>query len=175
MKTLRRLSIPVLLGVLLIATLVGVASARPNVRPQEQAWMVLTVPASNIHPALGATNYTNLGQYFETAGSSWYQAPVNFPAAGEQAVGAVNVKRLTLYAQDNSAADVCVYLSKSYPPTQAEAWMAFVCSSDAAPGTRSFTDTSIVANPVYRTQGAYLEISLNAGPQINGFFIHYTW
>jgi hypothetical protein len=184
MKKTRMLCLPVLLGLLLIGALVGVASARPNARPLQQAWRVLTVASQACIP--------------ENWGEAWYHAggdgeylrcnnavchfvcPVDFPAAGEQAVGAVNVKRLTMYAYDyNSgvAQDTWVELNKTYPPTGAMVIMATAGTLGASTADpQAVMDTSIASNPVYRTQGPYLFVVI---PQVNikvyGFFIHYTW
>jgi hypothetical protein len=180
MRKLMRLWVPLLLGVLLMATLVGVATARPDTRPQQQAWRLLTVPAADCGPSNSlVANWTNWGDYMlcDVVFACEFFCPVHFPAAGEQAVGAVNVKRLTLYFKDQVAGDVVARLRKSYPPAGVQAEMAVAQSfginlSDPA----SVMDTSIANNPVYRNQGPYVYINMNnVQHKVYGVYIHYTW
>jgi hypothetical protein len=180
MKKLNTLWIPVLLGVLLLATLVGVAGAKPDARPLQQAWRLLALSPSDCVPqSSGISGWWNNGDYIECPAGSpcGFMCPVHFPAAGEQSVGAVHVKRVTLYIRDLVAGDVAVELWKNHAPTGVQAQMA---------GAKSFgsclvdpcmlMDTSIVWNPVYRNQGPYLYIGMpSVGHRVSGAYIHYTW
>jgi hypothetical protein len=178
MRKLKGLWAPLLLGMLLMATLVGVASARPNARPLGQAWRVLTVNTQACTPDDEGNDFQHWWHALECdAGTCQFVCPVYFPAAGEQAVGAVNVKRFTLYALDNYfGKSVQAWLYKTYPPNKAYAQMASVDTATVATDPQTVIDTSIDNNPVYRTQGPY--IWLNVGGtflKAYGFFIHYTW
>jgi hypothetical protein len=181
MKKVRRLWMPVLLGVVLVAALVGVASARPDARPVQQAWRVLSVTAGHCYPSLGGTSFLNDG--FKVGCGSpvcLFMCPVNFPAAGEQAVGAVTVKRFTMYAFDDDpalGADVDARLAKSYPPTHAQVYLALLQTAGAQ-GTdpQVLMDTTIDNNPVWRTQAPYIEVIMGGLlTNVYGFFVHYTW
>jgi hypothetical protein len=180
MARLKRLSIAVLLGVLLVAVLAGLARARPNARPLQQVWRVLTISPSDCVPyGSGISDWVNQGGYVECPGATncRFYCPVHFPAAGEQAVGAVNVKRVTLYFSDQVAANMGVSLWKNHPPAGVEVEMAAAESfgihlDDPA----TVMDTTIAKNPVYRNQGPYLEIVMDAaGHRTYGVYIHYTW
>jgi hypothetical protein len=182
MKRIKALWLPLLLGVLLMATVVGVAGAKPDARPQQQGWRVLTVsPADcvsrdDLHAWWHSTTYL---ECWESGATCAHLCAVNFPAAGEQAVGAVNVKRLTMFAYDNNGgSDIDANLYKLYPPTGGSVMMASVATTgtSAADPQGGVMDTSIVGNPVYRTQGPYIWVHLSCcNIELKGFFIHYTW
>ena len=179
MRKLKRLWAPLLLGVLLMATLVGVASARPNARPLEQAWRVLAVSPYACTPDgdIGAYDFTQSRLECDTLPCKFYCA-IDFPAAGEQAVGAVNVKRVTMFAYDNADAgkDVSVYLMRSYGPTSGAQEMATVATTDSADSPQTVMDTSIAYNPIYRTQAPYIYVAMDDGSfWVSGFHLHYTW
>jgi hypothetical protein len=178
MKKIMKLSIPLLLGVLLMVALVGVASARPNARPQEQAWRVLTVPP---HACIASFDHTpySLGPSFLRCGfpGCVFYCPVDFPAAGEQAVGAVNVRRLTMYAFDNDGTNqVFAALTKMYPPLGGIEVMAQCTTTDSTDDPQTRRDFSIENNPIYRSQTPYIRVifGITTG-KLYGFYIHYTW
>jgi hypothetical protein len=178
MKQIKRLWIPVLLGVLLMAVLVGVASARPNVRPREQAWRVLTVPPSACTALDPSVDYAHGGiRVHCNSGSCHLLCPVYFPAAGEQAVGAVNVKRVTMYALDNfPLQDLEFWLFKMYPPTFGNVIMAYAKALDVVTNPQAVVAYAIISNPIYRVQAPYLWVHIGGpAPDVYGFFIHYTW
>jgi hypothetical protein len=182
MKRVKALCMPVLLGVLLLATLVGVASARPHARPVQQAWRVLSVAAGHCYPAVSGANFLNNGWEVHCGSPQCFlMCPVNFPAAGEQAVGAVTVKRFTMYAFDNNSgatADVQAWLIKSYPPTHARVYLAqFQTAGAQVTDPQVLMDTTIEYNPVYRTQAPYIAIIIGGSTDtfVYGFFVHYTW
>jgi hypothetical protein len=178
MKSLKRLWVPVLLGILLIATVAGVASARPNARPQQQAWRVLTVPTSACGPYANTQDFVLLGNYLRCdTGTCDLLCPVYFPAAGEQAVGAVNVKRVTMYAWDNYPAQKVEFtLLKDYPPSGGRAEMAYAEAPAVGADPQAVVDSTIANNPIYRVQAPYLWLFVGGpAPKVYGFFIHYTW
>jgi hypothetical protein len=180
MKSLKRLSIPILLGVLLMTILVGVANARPTSRPQQQAWRVLTVPSTACIPQKYLDNWWHTTESLYCAsGGCDFMCPLNFPAAGEQAVGAVSVKRVTMFAYDNSGdpTGAAFYLFKTHPPSAASALMASGSTTDSPAQPQTVMDTSIVGNPLYRVQGPYILLRLGGPPPIRvyGSFVHYTW
>jgi hypothetical protein len=181
MKGIKRLSIPVVLGVVLIAAVVGVASARPDARPQEQAWRVLTVPAQACIPRNENVDYDYYAEYLQCdTGTCNFVCPVEFPAAGEQAVGAINVKRFTAYVLDDDGsgpARVQAYLRKTYPMGgKAYLEMALVLSVDSPSDPQTIMDTAVGNNPIYRSQAPYAWFSIGgAGNRLYGFYVHYTW
>jgi hypothetical protein len=183
MKKAKTLWVPALLGMLLLAILVGVAGARPDARPQQQAWRVLSVAPGACLAAVGNTDWVNAGYelHCSDAVACLWHCPLDFPAAGEQAVGAVHIKRFTMYAFDNNATpntNVSAYLSKMYPPTHKDVTMAHFATSGGEPtDPQVLVDTTIQHNPVYRTQAPYISIvgSNSTSVKVYGFFVHYTW
>jgi hypothetical protein len=180
MKKLMKLSIPLLLGVLLMTVLVGVAAARPNARPVEQAWRVLAVPAHACVPDSPAEDYVYTESSVRCITADCYlSCPIYFPAAGEQAVGAVNVKRVTMFAFDNTGGTgdtVRFCLSNTYPPTDGEVEMAMGSTTDSADSPQTVMDTSIDYNPIYRTQAPVIWILMEHDTfWVSGFHVHYTW
>ena len=181
MKLMKKLWIPLLLGLLLMATVVGLANARPNARPLGQARRVLAVPTGACIPRRSSESWMHFAHYVQCdSGMCEFICAVNFPAAGEQAVGAVNVKRLTMYAYDNNSGageDAKAWLHKAYAPTGGLATMANVTTSGtSAADPEVLTDTTINNNPVYRTQGPVLWLDIGGTSiKVYGFFVHYTW
>jgi hypothetical protein len=182
MKKLRRLWMPILVGMLLLATVVGVVGARPGARPLEQGWMVLTVGSNGCSIADDGYDYDLNwdGRLMCSVSNCYFSCPLNFPAAGQQAVGAVSIKRLTMYAIDNDGGTtISGYLNKLYPPTAGGVEMAHASTfgSPNSPFIKAFMDTSIAGNPVYRTQFPAIWIVMNgsANMRVYGFHVHYVW
>jgi hypothetical protein len=177
MRKLKRLWAPLLLGVLLLATLVGVASATPNARPLQQAWRVLTVPAGDCIPYDADQDWTSSATNVRCdTGSCTWHCVVHFPAAGEQAVGAVNVKRVTMYVHDTGGGNVQFYLWNTYPPSGSGQVMASGNTVASAADPQAVMDTSIAYNPVYRSQAPVIWlVILYPSIDVYGFYIHYTW
>jgi hypothetical protein len=178
MKNVKTLWIPLVLGALLMSTVVGVAGARPSARPQQQAWRVLTITSSHCVPEKEDTDFSHAGNgLWCLSGICNLLCPVHFPAAGEQAVGAVNVKRVTLFVHDNwDGQRAIAELSKLYPPTGVFHLMAKAESADKANNPQAAIDTSIDNNPVYRTQGPTIWLVVDgANIRVCGIFVHYTW
>jgi hypothetical protein len=177
MKEMKRLWAPMLLGVLLMASLAGAASAKPNARPQEQAWRVLTVAAVECIPYDADEDWTSsiLEVRCETGTCMWH-CVVHFPAAGEQAVGAVNVKRVTMFALDIVGGKASFALWNTYPPGAGGQLMAQGTTVASAANPQTVMDTSIDNNPVYRSQAPIMRLSINGtNIPMYGFYIHYTW
>lgn len=154
MKEIKKWWVAVLLGLLLMATLVGVMFARPGARPNAGASKTLTVPAAAFVPIKDDMDWYNNGSYIQLdSGTGVFIASVQFP-------GRVTVESITLYAYDNNgSAQVCAYLFRSTPPTGNEESMAGVCSTGASDtDPRLFTTTLISPNRVTRRHGVYLEI-----------------
>jgi hypothetical protein len=183
MTKLKRLWAPVLLGVLLMASLVGVANGRPKAAPRQQGWMVVSVPMSGCIGEKSNEALTYSRNYVTCMYSSCVMfCPVHFPAAGEQAVGAVNVRRVTMYALDTAggvANEASFGLYKTYPPTGGAVQMADAGTVDSAADPQTVIDFTIDSPVVYRVNSPSLEAgfaTLAAGSvRIYGFFIHYTW
>jgi hypothetical protein len=179
MREIKTLWIPVLLGAVLIATVVGVASARPNARPEQQAWRVLTVPSTACIPQEVTDDWwLGANRVHCASGSCHFFCAVDFPAAGEQAVGAVNVKRVTMFAYNYSgdATAVMFYLYKVYPPNKAYVVMASGSTTNSPADPQTVVDTTIANNPIFRVQNSVISVTIGVtGTEVYGFHIHYTW
>jgi hypothetical protein len=170
----------VLAGLLLAATVLPAGSepeagAVPELEAGEavepRAWHTITVPAASFIPNKESLDYTNSGYSLTTdTGTSKFTATVPFPFPS------VTVKRMTLYAHDNSTQHVCLWMYRAAPSAGTEVPMANVCSSGASTTIpRAFTDTSIVAPLVQGYTSAYLWLELPAGSMnFYGVTIKYT-
>jgi hypothetical protein len=178
MKGLKRLWALALSSVLLMSIVVGIAAAGPNSRPLEQSWRVLAVPPHACIPRDKAENWTASASFIHcNSATCGFHCPLDFPAAGEQTVGAVNVKRFTMYAYDNGLREITAVVRKTYPPTGGWEDMASVSSADSPADPQGVMDTSIDANPmVYRSQTPYIDLTIgNNSFKVYGFYVHYTW
>jgi hypothetical protein len=160
MKRVKKYWMVVLLGGLLMATLVGVAGARPNDRPMAALSRRITIPAGHFIPHDDDDLYENSGYKIESgtdASSEYFVAPVVFPTGQ-----AVVVESITLYAYDGHGSyDMCLTLYRTDPTAGTQADMANVCSSDmSTTDPRSFTDSSIDNNPVKHGKGVYLWLDI---------------
>jgi hypothetical protein len=157
MKKVKKYWMVVLLAGLLVATLVGVAGARPNQSGQAGALSRrITIPAGHFIPADDDELYSNEGGYIQSGGDASLQefyAPVVFPTGQ-----AVVVESVTLYAYDNNAfADLCLSLHRTdVTGGMISGQMSDVCSTGLSTSTRHFTDSSIIYNPVKHGNGVYL-------------------
>jgi hypothetical protein len=114
MKEVKRLWMPLLLGVLLISTLVGVAGARPNARPEASPALVdYMFSAHHCIPREDTTDLKFWDRYVECeSGTCDLVCPIKPPHEG-----LIRVQRLAMYAYDNTAGSVCITLRHLYPKT----------------------------------------------------------
>jgi hypothetical protein len=179
MRRLRGLCMPVLVGLLLISTVVGVAGARPTARPEQQAWRVLAIHPDACVPTTDDEDYTRAGTEVHCDDAllgCTFVCAIDFPAAGEQAVGAVNVKRVTMYTYDNHLQTSASFtMTKLYPPSKGAAKMASAETADSPSDPQAVVDTSIANNPVYRVQAPSISFFMTITAKVYGFYIHYTW
>jgi hypothetical protein len=112
MKKLKMLWMPVLLGALLMATLVGVASARPNARPEASPALVdYMFSAHHCIPEQQNTDHEFARSHVHChAWACEVICPIKPPYQG-----LIRVQRLAMYAYDNGANDVCINLNHVYP------------------------------------------------------------
>lgn len=172
MEKIKKMLMPVLLGSLLVAILVGVAGASRNDRPLASPGTKLTIPAAYFHPVNDDCDYENSGVYlYLISGTCTFTAPVFFP-------GKVRVNSITLYAYDNNAShDIGVNLYRTVPHKVTEKLMGFASTNGSSPTLpRVFTDSSLAFNPVRRTHGAYLWLTIGDNDSLDfyGVRIDYT-
>lgn len=171
MKQVKKWWAAAILGLLLVATLVGVVLARPSARPKAAARQVMTVPAAAFVPIKDGIDWYNNGSYIQLdSGVGVLIAPVRFP-------GKVMVKSITLYAYDNNDShDVCAYLFRSRPSTGSELSMGTACSTGAS-GTdpRVFTTTLISPNRVTPKHVVYLELMFYDSSDLRVYGVKITY
>jgi hypothetical protein len=177
MKKVTKLWAPLLVGVLLMSTLVGVASARPNTRPREQGWLVLTVPSTACFPDQDGYNWAHAAWGVVcNVGLCQFMCNLDFPTAGAAALGSVKVKRVTMFGEDNTSGQGAVfYLYKQYPPTHGFVVMANGSTVDSPSDPQAVIDGTIANNPIYRVQAPYIWLLVGTSINVYGFHIHYTW
>lgn len=114
MKKVKMLWMPVLLGILLMATLVGVAGAKPSARPeaspQLQDWMTSPYHCIPLRDNVD-WEYGQFGLDCMTA-TCYFYCPLKPPNDG-----LIRVQRLAMYARDNGAGQINVTLRQHYAKT----------------------------------------------------------
>lgn len=183
MNSIRRLWFPLLLCGLVLATVVGAASARPNSAPLSSTTNTLTVAASDCHPYSDVVEYDNDGWRLSTEGTDWgnfasFLCPVRFPEYGTHTISSV-----TMYAYDDKSGSgdddmVCAEVNRTYPPTKTENRMGEVCSTgDSGTDPRSFTisGAQISPNTVSPTRGMHFWVTMGkTNLRLYGFSISYS-
>jgi hypothetical protein len=170
MHEVRKLWIPILLGVLLIAAMFGVAGAGRNNRPDAALGPTayITVPAAAFNPCADGADWYNGGNYILNMSSStayFHAGPVLFPHSGT-----VQITQIVLVARDKNAgvnAEACATVCRN-PFSGGEDRMGSVCSTGSADRLRKFTTTSISparVNPKWH--GCYVELQLRPGSDIS--------
>jgi hypothetical protein len=161
MKKVTRLWMPVLLGVLLTVTLVGVAGARPNARPEASPQLQdhMISPHHCIPDNVNTMDWDLNPTYLScgTVGPCDFWCPVKPPHEG-----LIRVQRLAVYAYDNFVGTVCIWLGHVYPKTATEVdRLANQCTSDNA------SDPQVVSyNPanfkVSQLQDVYVRVQVGS-------------
>jgi hypothetical protein len=114
MKRMKTLWMPVLLGALLMATVVGVAGARPNARPEASPALVNHMFSA----VFCGPGEDGLDWSINPGHLSCDTAPCRFICKTRPPhEGLIRVQRLALYVYDNAAGDVCLWLGHVYPTT----------------------------------------------------------
>jgi hypothetical protein len=155
MRKVKKLWVPVLLGVVLLVILAGVAGAIPR----EAASKVLSISPAAFVPDNDNRDYDNWGHFVKcNAGTCYFNAYVNPPAPGSS----WTVTGLKLLVDDNNAgANACAEIWRETVATGKSYRMAQTCSTGAVPNTvRLFSDSSISYNPVTNSHAVYLRISV---------------
>jgi hypothetical protein len=131
MQKVKMLWMPVLLGALLMAMLVGVAGARPNARPEASPALVDYMFGAN-----RCTQRFDGNDWFYTQGyiqcntpNCAFVCPMKPPHEG-----LIRVQRLAMYAYDDLNVDgVCIWLTQVYPKTGSY-WhrLGHLCTADSS-------------------------------------------
>ena len=161
MKSGKSWWMPVMLGVLLMAILVGVAGARPNERTQAASGTrQLIIQAADFYPINNTYTFFNSGDYlYSTVNGSTaiFIAPVQFPAPYY-----VTVEKVQLFAYDNNSSDrIDMSLYRTKPSVGTETSMAYIDTGYAfaeSTSPRTWTDTTISPSVVNPANGTYLSV-----------------
>ena len=133
----------------------------------------IMIPAAAFIPTRDDWDYYNGGIYLTaTTGNSMFQAPLSFP------VPEVNIRRITLYAFDDSAPqDLCASLIRAYPPYGAFGTdMGQVCTSDSPLTPQVVTTTAISPRRISTTTyGPHLLVSIDPDTNLYGVKVTYTY
>jgi hypothetical protein len=158
MEKSKKLWIPVLLGVLLIALMVGVAGAGVKNRASGALGPTayITVPGAAFNPHDETADWYNYGQWIRNDSiteHTFYAGPIVFPHAGT-----VQITQVVLVALDeNPTAEACARLFRNKFSTGAVEDMANVCSTGSDPAVRQFSTATISPARV--------------NPKWNGFYV----
>ncbi len=158
MKRVKKWWMPVMLGVLLMAVLVGVAGARSHDRAQAASGTrQLIIQAADFYPTNNTSAFVNQGGYLVSnvnMSTIAFIAPVQFPAAYW-----VTVEKVQLFAHDNNTTgQIKMWLYRTKPAAGSLVEMAYTetgyAFADPVAQARTWTDTSIspsVKNPANGT------------------------
>ncbi len=172
MKKVKKWWMPLLLGALLMAILVGVVWARPNARPLAVNWVNHTVSAYHCIPMRQNVDwaYGSEDLHCSSGGSCSFVCPIRPPHEGS-----VRIQRLVMYAYDNASGNVCIVLREHQTTTgNAVLRLDVACTSDSANNPETYTydhDNFTVS----RKEDLVVYVSMaDAGQKLYGFKIRYV-
>ena len=139
-----------LLAALLVALMLSPVAGSAAIEPRLTTASIM-VPAAAFVPGSNSFDYVNDGSALSvTAGTANFLAPLDFP------VPVVTIKRITLYAYDNSASQICVSSVRSRPAEGATDSQGTVCTQNASAPQAASTTTITYGKVNTGLQGAYL-------------------
>ncbi|MFH1329360.1 MAG: hypothetical protein ABIJ48_01680 [Actinomycetota bacterium] len=169
MSTMRRLWVPVL-AALLVAALIGpgvVSAAEPRATTGK-----IMIPAAAFIPTDDNHDYSNNGASLWTISASGnFTAPLTFP------VPVVNIRKIVLYAYDNTGAGpLCARVYRASPPTAGQLHLGFVCTTDSPVSPQVVSTTAISPRRVNTAvTGPYLWVSIADGTTFLGVSVLYSY
>jgi hypothetical protein len=179
MKKWIMLSIPVLLGVLLIATLVGVAGARPKARaeapPPLYNWWISEhhcVPAYNMYDQLFDYDHDEFWLRCD-AGICQFVCPIRPPYQGH-----IHVYRLSMYYDDNQPGKGIMFQLYKTAARDCDHWaLGETGFSSDGPGCPQVVTMNINTIPalaqVSEAQDLHVSLSISPGLAVYGFRLRY--
>jgi hypothetical protein len=157
---------------LLVAVLAGSVGGAVTAAEPRLATASIVVPAAAFTAVDSASAYHNEGFYLAASAGGGFLAPVVFP------VRVVSIKKITLYAFDNSSGgDVCLSLIRLALAEVTVKNQGRVCTAGASAGDfQVVTLTSISPRPVNTAlHGSYLLAQIPAGQLLHGVRITYSY
>ena len=163
MKSGKSWWMPVLLGVLLMAILVGAAGARPNERAQAASGTrQLIIQGADFYPVDNTSAFWNHGDYLQSSLDQFsvtFTAPVQFPAPYY-----VTVEKVQLFAYDNNGSGaIRMTLYRTKPSVNTKQEMAYIDTGLAFANPtfpRTWTDTTISPSVKNPANGIHLLVQI---------------
>ena len=172
MTLTRKFTTPLLAG-LLVAALLGMSRGGDSAiaAPQARTGGKIMIPAAAFIPTTDNWDYANNGSTLYTISSGGgFTAPLVFP------VPVVKIKKIILYAYDNSTGEVCATLYRSSPPIANELWLGNVCTTDSTANPQVVSTTAISPRQVNTAvTGPYLWVSIGDGTNLYGVSVLYSY
>jgi hypothetical protein len=156
MSSKRRSWVP-LLAALLVALMLSPVAGSAATEPRLTTATIM-VPAAAFVPTSNSFDYSNGGSDLSvSAGTANFLAELTFP------VPVVTIRRITLYAYDNSASQVCVSSVRTRPAESATDSQSTVCTQNASAPQVVYTTAITSAKVNTGLQGAYLLLGFYGG------------
>jgi len=168
---------PVLVGALLAVATAGPLGAgqvvQAVVEPRTTITRTVTIPPGAFAPGNDDIDFSNAGHalYINSGSSAAFRAPLFFEAS------TVTIKKITLFAWDDSESGLCVHLYRATPNTPQN--MGGVCSTEASASLRKFTNSDLTYRRITGAYGPYLSLGMSdtvaGGVAFYGVRITYTY
>ncbi len=152
----RRLWVPVLVA-LLVTGLLGVAGGGGAVAVEPRLTVAsIMIPAAAFIPTSGSWSYSQTDSYLTANNTADFTAPLTFP------VQEVTIRRITLYAYENTAdGSVCVRMFRASPRTASSLTLGSACTVNSTTNPQAATTTAISPRRVNTAvQGPDLWVSI---------------
>jgi len=169
MKQTKRLGVP-LLVTLLVALPLSVGAGGAAAEAPRATTGSIMIPAAAFTPSSNDWEYDNSGLDLITSTGGNFLAPLSFP------VPVVNIRRIILYALDNTGAAVCLTLYRSSPATDHEVLASWTCTTDSTDDPQVVSTTAINPKAVNTAvQAPYLWVNLGPGHALYGVKVIYSY
>jgi len=171
MVRMKRLWVPVLVG-LLVAGVLGVGGGGAVAVEPRLTTASIMIPAAAFIPTTDNWDYSTGGNYLAVSGgNSGFSAPVSFP------VPVVSIKKITLYAYDNTnLSAVCASPYRANPAAATQVLQGIICTSGASTLDPQVLITTAISPRRVNTaiHGAQLWVDLGPGTKFYGVKVTYT-
>ena len=171
MTRTQRLWVPVVVG-LLVAVLLGPAGADGALAAAEPRVTVasIMIPAAVFIPFSDYVQY-QYGTFLQAPSGGSFSAPVSFPVAE------VDIRRITIYAYENSISwSTCAWMYRANPAVPVAAGLGAVCTQDSSADPQVRSSTAISPRHVdTAVHGPYVMVALAPGTRLYGVKVTYSY
>jgi len=166
----QKLWIPLLAALLFVGALGVGGDGATAVEPRLTKASIM-VPAAAFIPTSPTTKFYNSGSGVSSeSGTANLFAPVSFP------VPVVNIKKITVYAYDNSASQLCVSILRTRPADAGQDLQASLCTVDGSAPQYMATADIAFRRVVTANHGVYLGLGFyGSGVTLYGVKIDYSY